>query len=166
MPAVVIRHALPSDLAAIRDCLVETWHSTYDQIYGIEEVTRITDSWHAINVLQSQLQKAGNVCLVAEIDGQLCGTSLLELKSLQSATLLRLYVRPTYQRQSIGLTLLLETLKAVPPSATVQLQVARPNSLAAKFYEKNGFVRVEEDASSDSFVYQASAQSVIQRSPT
>jgi hypothetical protein len=40
-----VRTAGERDLAAVRDLLVETWHATYDSIYGAERVTEITDEW-------------------------------------------------------------------------------------------------------------------------
>ena len=38
-----VRSAGERDLAAVRELLVETWHATYDPIYGAERVTAITD---------------------------------------------------------------------------------------------------------------------------
>ena len=38
--------------------LVETWHATYDAIYGAERVTEITDDWHSIASLQGAADAA------------------------------------------------------------------------------------------------------------
>ena len=43
-----VRTASERDLQAVRDLLVETWHATYDHIYGVERVAAITDDWHSI----------------------------------------------------------------------------------------------------------------------
>ena len=38
-----VRTAGAQDIKAIRALLIETWHATYDSIYGVEKVTEITD---------------------------------------------------------------------------------------------------------------------------
>ena len=38
-----VRTASERDLAAVRALLVETWHATYDAIYGGKRVTEITN---------------------------------------------------------------------------------------------------------------------------
>jgi hypothetical protein len=69
MPRPLIRPAVEHDLVAVRACLVETWHDTYDALYGVDEVRRTTESWHAVPVLHSQLADPTNTCLVAELGG-------------------------------------------------------------------------------------------------
>ena len=39
-----MRTASERDLDAMRALLVETWHATYDAIYGVDRVTAITDA--------------------------------------------------------------------------------------------------------------------------
>ncbi len=48
-----VRTASERDLVAIRALLVETWHATYDAIYGAAKVTEITDEWHSIASLRA-----------------------------------------------------------------------------------------------------------------
>jgi hypothetical protein len=43
-----VRSASERDLAEVRALLVETWHATYDAIYGDERVTEITDDWPSL----------------------------------------------------------------------------------------------------------------------
>ena len=52
-----VRTASERDLEAVRALLVETWHDTYDAIYGAEKVTEITDSWHSIASLKARLAR-------------------------------------------------------------------------------------------------------------
>ncbi|TIV74013.1 MAG: GNAT family N-acetyltransferase, partial [Mesorhizobium sp.] len=49
-----VRTASERDLVAVRALLVETWHATYDAIYGAERVTAITDDWHSIASLKAR----------------------------------------------------------------------------------------------------------------
>lgn len=49
-----IRPATPDDIAKVRDLLVSTWHSTYDSLLDVEQVTDTTDRWHALDVLAEQ----------------------------------------------------------------------------------------------------------------
>ncbi|TIU66551.1 MAG: GNAT family N-acetyltransferase, partial [Mesorhizobium sp.] len=52
-----VRTASERDLVAVRALLVETWHATYDAIYGAERVTAITDAWHSITSLKTRLTR-------------------------------------------------------------------------------------------------------------
>jgi hypothetical protein len=56
---VEIRKACAADLSAVRELLIETWHATYDAIHGAEEVTEITNRWHAIEILALHLERTG-----------------------------------------------------------------------------------------------------------
>ena len=48
---LIIRDALAADLPAVRSLLVETWHDTYDGIYGWQRVAEITNAWHSLDAL-------------------------------------------------------------------------------------------------------------------
>ncbi|RUW65366.1 GNAT family N-acetyltransferase, partial [Mesorhizobium sp. M4B.F.Ca.ET.089.01.1.1] len=67
-----VRTASERDLVAIRALLVETWHATYDAIYGVERVTAITDDWHSIASLKARLTRPNSEFLVAD-DGKRLG---------------------------------------------------------------------------------------------
>ena len=57
LTAMFVRSAGERDLAAVRALLVETWHATYDAIYGAERVAAITDSWHSMGSLKARLTR-------------------------------------------------------------------------------------------------------------
>ncbi len=61
-----VRTAGDRDLAAVRALLVETWHATYDAIYGAAKVTEITDQWHSIASLRTRLTRPNSEFLVAD----------------------------------------------------------------------------------------------------
>jgi ribosomal protein S18 acetylase RimI-like enzyme len=154
MTPATIRAAVKDDLADVRACLVETWHATYDAIYGADEVTRITDSWHAVAVLRGQLADSTNTFLVAEHTGRIVGTALLQVTTSDLAVLQRLYMRPANQGQSIGAGLLAASLRAVPSDARVRLEVARANVRAIAFYARHGFLRAGLNADGATLVYE------------
>ena len=62
---LVIRDAEAADLPAVRALLVETWHATYDGIYGWQRVAEITNAWHSLENLKAQLGRDEGVFLVA-----------------------------------------------------------------------------------------------------
>ena len=49
-----VRTASERDLETIKALLVETWHATYDAIYGVERVNEITTEWHSVAALKAK----------------------------------------------------------------------------------------------------------------
>ena len=52
-----VRTASRNDLPAIRNILVETWHATYDDIYGVARVNEICENWHSLEALEENFQR-------------------------------------------------------------------------------------------------------------
>ena len=79
-----VRTAGERDLAAVHALLVETWHATYDGIYGVDRVTEITDDWHSLASLKAQLERPYSEFLVAddgsEIGGMAFATKLVVIR--------------------------------------------------------------------------------------
>ncbi|TGP80662.1 GNAT family N-acetyltransferase, partial [bacterium M00.F.Ca.ET.221.01.1.1] len=73
-----VRTAGDRDLAAVRALLVETWHATYDAIYGAERVTEITNEWHSIASLKARLVKPSSEFLVADGGKRIGGMAFAE----------------------------------------------------------------------------------------
>jgi ribosomal protein S18 acetylase RimI-like enzyme len=140
--ADTIRPATTADLPAIRALLVETWHATYDNLYGARRVTEITDDWHSLKNLSVQLGREGTVFLVAVMESGIIGTSLARAKDNGQVMLDRLYVRPAMQGQGIGQKLLEATLARFPANSIIRLEVEPQNVTAIRFYERQGFVTV------------------------
>ena len=140
--AETIRPATMADLPAVRALLVETWHATYDNLYGAKRVTEITDDWHSLANLAVQLGREGAVFLVAVTEGGIDGTSLARATGKGPVMLDRLYVRPAAQGQGIGQKLLAATLARFPSGSTIRLEVEPQNLAAIRFYEFQGFVTV------------------------
>ncbi|CAN7768656.1 N-acetyltransferase family protein [Mesorhizobium sp. LjNodule214] len=135
-----IRTASERDLAAVRALLVETWHATYDAIYGIERVTEITDDWHSIASLKTRLTRPNSEFLVADDGKRLGGMAFAAATTDPKIILLnQLYVHPSCQRQGIGQALLEEVEVSFPEAHTLRLDVEEANTAAIGFYRAQGF---------------------------
>ena len=136
---LIIRDALPADLPAVRGLLVETWHATYDGIYGWQRVAEITNAWHSLENLSAQLGRDSGAFLVALVGDEIIATSSARLERDRAALLTRLYVLPSYQGIGVGRTLLQVTLACFPQAPVARLEVESQNEPAIAFYERMGF---------------------------
>ncbi|RRI00907.1 GNAT family N-acetyltransferase [Mesorhizobium tamadayense] len=135
-----VRTASERDLAAVRALLVETWHATYDAIYGAERVTAITDDWHSIASLKARLTRPNSEFLVADDGKRIGGMAFAAATTDPKIVLLnQLYVCPDCQRQGIARALLDEVEASFPEATTLRLEVEEANAPAIAFYEANGF---------------------------
>lgn len=136
-----VRTAGEPDLERIRALLVETWHATYDPIYGPERVAGIVADWHSLVALKARLSKPRSEFLVADDGATLAGMAFAE--QFDRIVLLRqLYVLPAFQRQGVGKMLLDEVTGCFPEADTMRLEVEEANVRALAFYERQGFARV------------------------
>ncbi len=139
MPWIATRPATTSDLERVRAVLVETWHATYDAIYGVEKVTAFTDDWHAIANLEKQMALGPAALMVGTWEGRIVATASATRTNAESVALQRLYVRPAYQGLGIGQRLLAATLAHFPECKIVSLAVEPRNTKAIDFYKARGF---------------------------
>ncbi len=138
-----IRTAGPNDLPAIRDVLVETWHATYDGIYGAARVTEITNDWHSLGSLRAQLDKPDAEFVVADDGVAIAGMAFAGAGADgKTVTLSQLYVRPGRQGQGIGGLLLDEIIESFPDAERIRLEVEPANARAIAFYRTQGFVEI------------------------
>lgn len=136
-----VRTAGERDLEAVRDLLIETWHATYDGIYGAERVNEITGEWHSIASLKARLTRPNSEFLLGD-DGKRIGGMAFAAATNDPAiiVLYQLYVRPDCQRQGIGQALLDEVQESFPEVKMLRLEVEEANAGAVAFYRANGFV--------------------------
>ncbi|MER8727820.1 GNAT family N-acetyltransferase [Mesorhizobium sp. M0136] len=135
-----VRTASERDLAAVRALLVETWHATYDAIYGAARVTEITDEWHSIAALKARLTRPNSEFLVAD-DGKSIGGMAFAAATTDAGVVMlnQLYVHPAWQRQGIGQALLDEIEASFPEARTLRVEVEEANAPAVAFYRSRGF---------------------------
>jgi ribosomal protein S18 acetylase RimI-like enzyme len=136
-----VRTASERDLAPIHALLVETWHATYDSIYGAARVAEITDDWHSIASLRARLTRPNSEFLVAD-DGKRIGGIAFAAATTDAKTILlnQLYVLPACRRQGIGHALLEEVEASFPEARTLRVEVEEANAAAIAFYRLQGFL--------------------------
>lgn len=137
----MIRAAREPDLPAIRQLLVDTWHATYDSIYGVARVTEITEDWHSLSALETRLGKRDAVFLVAEEGGRIAGMAFAAHVPSGEARLHQLYVLPDYHGRGLGSRLLAEIENRLGKVNALSLEVEEANASARRFYEHHGFFR-------------------------
>lgn len=148
--AVFIRSAGEADLAAVQALLVETWHATYDRIYGSERVAEITAEWHSIPSLEARLKRPRAEFLLADDGSTLAGMAYAaRTKEAGQVVLHQLYVRPAFQGRGVGAALLAEIEDSFPEAHRLRLEVEKQNQNAVRFYRKHGFSEVREAAPGD-----------------
>ena len=136
-----VRTAGERDLAAVRTLLVETWHATYDVIYGAARVIEITDEWHSVAALKARLVRPNSEFLVADDGKRLGGMAFAAATTDTKIVLLnQLYVHPDCQRQGIGQALLEEVEASFPEARTLRVEVEEANAAAIVFYRSQGFL--------------------------
>ena len=135
-----VRTAGERDLKAVRELLIETWHATYDDIYGPEKVTAITDDWHSMSALQRKLEMPRSEFVVADDGKAIAGIAFATVvDDGKTVKLQQLYVRPAMQGRGIGGLLLDEIENAFPEADKVRLEVEEKNAKAVAFYIGQGF---------------------------
>ncbi|MBZ9794098.1 GNAT family N-acetyltransferase [Mesorhizobium sp. ES1-4] len=137
-----VRTAGDRDLAAVQALLVETWHDTYDAIYGDGRVTEIANEWHSVASLKARLIKPNSEFLVADDGKRIGGMAFAETLDSGGVVMLRqLYVLPALQGRGIGGMLLDEIIESFPEAHCIRLEVEERNTRAVAFYQANGFVQ-------------------------
>ncbi|WP_048648790.1 GNAT family N-acetyltransferase [Nitratireductor soli] len=138
-----VRTAARGDLPAVRALLIETWHDTYDSLYGAARVAEITDAWHSIAALETRLAKPNCEFVVADSGEEIGGMAFAEaLDAGKTVMLHQLYVRPQRQGRGIGVALLDEMEACFPDACQIRLEVEEANGKALAFYDAHGFAQI------------------------
>ena len=139
-----VRTASERDLAAIRALLVETWHATYDAIYGVERTNRTVELWCSPAKLKGRLNQPGAEFLVADDGKRIGGVAYAETAEQGALVHLeQLHVAPDLQGRGIGGMLLDEVMESFPEARAVRVEVAEANKRAVAFYLANGFTQID-----------------------
>lgn len=139
-----VRTAGEQDLEKVRALLGETWHATYDRIYGAEKVSELHASWHSPASLKARLANKNSEFLVAD-DGRTIGGmgyAAMSTELTKTVMLHMLYVGPRYQRQGVGRDIFAELETCFPDAEIMRLEVDPQNEPALAFYKAHGFVEV------------------------
>lgn len=142
-----LRTASEHDLEAVRALLVETWHATYDTIYGRDRVMEITDDWHAIPALKARLNRPDSEFVLADDGTEIAGMAFAAtVDGGKTVMLYQLYVKPSHHGRGIGGMLVEEIEGCFPGASKVRLEVEVANSRAVGFYLTSGFTKVGSTA--------------------
>ena len=133
-----VRTASEKDLPSVREILVETWHATYDAIYGVEKVHEITSRWHSLDRLEAMRHTPNSEFLVAD-NGDVIGGMAYASQTGKAIKLHQLYVHPKYHGGKTGLHLMIEVENSFLDAETIELEVEEQNLRALDFYKKYGF---------------------------
>ncbi|TCD14498.1 GNAT family N-acetyltransferase [Oricola cellulosilytica] len=136
-----LRTASLEDLETISAMLSETWHNTYDDIYGHEKVAELTGTWHSVPALKQRLTKPRSEFIVCDDGSEIAGMAFVSQVDSETSMLHQLYVRPSTQGQGVGKMLLVEVEACFPDVRKIKLEVEEANDRAVRFYEENGFKR-------------------------
>lgn len=142
-----IRTASERDIPLTRALLVETWHDTYDPIYGAEKVTALTDEWHSIPALTARLSHPRSEFLVADDGKKIGGMAFAEADETgKTVKLQQLYVLPSMQGAGLGGMLLDEVIESFPEANRMELRVDPSNAKGIAFYLAQGFAETGRTA--------------------
>lgn len=139
-----VRTAGEQDLEKVRALLRETWHATYDHIYGPDKVSELHGSWHSLASLKARLARKNSEFLVAD-DGKTIGGmgyAAMSTEMTKTVELYMLYVGPRYQRNGVGRDMFAELETCFPDADVMRLEVEPQNEPAIAFYTAHGFVEV------------------------
>ncbi len=138
-----VRTASEQDLQRVQQILHETWHHTYDSIYGVKKVTQITENWHSMRRLQDMRHTPQSEFLVAD-NGTVIGGMAYATQKDKTINLHQLYVHPDFQGGKTGLHLMIEIENSFIDADKIRLEVEEQNTKAINFYDAFGFKRVGE----------------------
>jgi ribosomal protein S18 acetylase RimI-like enzyme len=137
-----VRTASERDLPAVQKLLRETWHATYDTIYGVERVNEITKDWHSLANLKARLTKPHSEFVLCEGENGIAGMAFASQSDPDFVMLYQLYVQPDAQKQGVGSLLLGEIMTAFPDGKSLRLEVEAANAGALAFYKSKGFAQI------------------------
>lgn len=139
-----IRLARSEDLDGVIDVGWETWHATYVPLAGEAYVRKAFALWWTADATLRSISD-GRVW-VADIDGQIVGMSMYGIED-RTVDIWKLYVRPNFQGQGIGTSLLNRVLDATRHSTDrVVLAYMDGNDETRTFYDRMGFVETHREA--------------------
>ncbi|HTO29885.1 MAG TPA: GNAT family N-acetyltransferase [Pararhizobium sp.] len=143
-----VRTASERDLEKVSALLGETWHATYEALYGAAKVEELTAKWHSVPALKARLARKDAEFVVADNGKDIGGMGYAAMsETLKKGVVLhQLYVHPSFQRQGIGREMFAELETCFPDAEFMQLEVDPRNDAALSFYEAHGFRKIGETA--------------------
>ncbi len=152
---ITISKPKPNDAEKINEVIKKTWYDTYvNEQFGITKrdidlmYTESEDGQIEMFRKRAMLQKDDDISLVAKDKENVVGFIRLKINTGE-IQLLSLYVLPEYSGKGIGTSLWVESLRLLPRDKPVTTEFAI-YTRAKDFYEKMGFVDMDEEYRSQS----------------
>ncbi len=139
-----IRKATTEDVPLIRELTFKVWPQTYAPILSKTQIDYMLEMMYSKSSLQQQMNKGSQFIIVYE-NNEPVGFAAYFEKSPSVFKLDKIYVLPSQQGKGTGrfvIDYIIDKIKKKGATA-LQLQVNR-NNKARNFYEKLGFVVIEE----------------------
>jgi GNAT superfamily N-acetyltransferase len=136
----IIRVAVESDFAAIREVVHEVWPIAYGDVISQDQISYMLQMMYSDDSLQKQINEEGCMFLVYERDKKIQGFASFSQLEGSLYKLHKLYVYSHLHGNGIGAALLskVKQLVAIEGGNAIELQVNKKN-IAQHFYLKQGF---------------------------
>jgi ribosomal protein S18 acetylase RimI-like enzyme len=143
-----IRTVTDEDLPRVSRLLGETWHATYDGIYGVAKVSELTSRWHSVAALKVRFMRPQSEFVVADDGKRIAGMGYAAMADdlAETVMLRQLYVHPHHQGQGVGRDMFAELETCFPNARRLRLEVEPKNEGAIRFYTGLGMVEVGRTA--------------------
>jgi diamine N-acetyltransferase len=140
-----IKKAGPEDILLIRQLTFKIWPQTYAAILSQQQIDYMLEMMYRVSALQKQMEEDGCQFIVVYDDQGPVGFAAYQEIKPTAWKLHKIYVLGSQQGKGTGKFVIDYIIKeiAVQKATALQLQVNR-NNKAKGFYEKIGFVAIEE----------------------
>jgi len=130
-------------MAGLADRTSEVYRANVEKFGIPEEYVRQAFS---VETLANAVKDRNQLFLVAVEDGELIGFAQTLRQDVKTAELDRIFLLPAYTGKGIGTQLLDKTLAVLENEGITRLRVkaGKDETLARRFYERNGFKLVQE----------------------
>jgi diamine N-acetyltransferase len=139
-----IKKASTADIPLIRELTFKVWPQTYAAILSQQQIDYMLEMMYSENVLKNQMDDGCQFIFVYDEEQPLGFAAYQEIKPTVWK-LHKIYVLALQQGKGTGKFVIDHIIKEISEqgASALQLQVNRNNN-AKKFYEKIGFVVIEE----------------------
>lgn len=139
-----IRNAVINDIALVRELTYRIWPQTYASLLSPEQIDYMLDMMYSESSLQKQMNE-GSRFMIVSAENEPVGFASYQQIEPGVFKLHKLYVLPSQQGKGTGRFVIDHIIHASQQQGAVslRLQVKKDNT-AKKFYEKLGFVIIQE----------------------
>jgi ribosomal protein S18 acetylase RimI-like enzyme len=139
-----VRHMREADAEAVSALVSGSWRRTYGPLMGAERAAAESATRHQPEMIRKDLSRPHSESFVAEsAEGEIVGYAYARVTK-GVLWLDRLHVAPDWQGRGCGAALLHAVMLNFVGEPAISAEVIKGNGAALRFYEREGFVPVEE----------------------